>query len=68
MTPGPEIAAPASRGAAENRQSQRPCPDGAVLIIKGERFPCRTMDFMGPQCEDHKGWAHQNPDAEAIWE
>lgn len=48
--------------------TSRPCPDEAVLIVKGERFPCQAMDDMAPQSDGHEGWAHSNRDAEAIWQ
>ena len=42
-----------------------PCKAG--LIIMGEFFPCQQMEQMVPGSTDHKGWAHSNRDAEAIW-
>jgi hypothetical protein len=45
----------------------RPCPDGAALNIMGAHFPCQQMDQMTPESTNHKGWAHSNRDAEAIW-
>ena len=42
-----------------------PCP--AALNIKGDHFPCQTMQDMAPGSVNHDGWAHSNRDAEAIW-
>lgn len=46
----------------------RPCPNGAVLNLMGEHFPCQQMDQMHPDSTNHDGWAHSNQDAEAIWQ
>lgn len=45
----------------------RPCPDGAVLMIRGEAFPCDAMRQMHESSHTHDGWAHASSDAEAIW-
>jgi hypothetical protein len=47
--------------------AERPCPDKAVLMIKGEHFPCDWMNQMHPESQNHEGWAHANKEAEAIW-
>lgn len=48
---------------------QPQCP--SALIIKGEHFPCRQLEDMvdafGRPALSHEGWAHSNPDVEAIW-
>lgn len=36
----------------------------AVLMIKGEAFPC---DWPVDPAGRHHGWAHANKDAEALW-
>lgn len=48
--------------------TNRPCPEGAALIIMGEHFPCQQMDQMSADSTTHDGWAHSNRDAEAIWQ
>jgi hypothetical protein len=45
--------------------SNPPCP--AALNIMGQHFPCRQMEQMVEGSTSHEGWAHSNPDAEAIW-
>lgn len=45
----------------------RPCPDGAVLVNRGEHFPCDFMDQMSPDSTTHDGWGHSNRAAEAVW-
>ena len=39
----------------------------AALNIKGEHFPCQTMEQMAPGSTGHDGWAHSNSEADAIW-
>jgi hypothetical protein len=60
-----QAAAPAL--AAQPDSVDRPCPDGAALIIKGEHFPCTSMRGMAPECDTHDGWLHGNGEVEAIW-
>lgn len=43
------------------------CPEGAVLIIKGEHFFCDAMRHMHPSCHTHEGWPHASQAAEAVW-
>lgn len=40
-------------------QHRESCP--GALTIKGESFPC---DMVAP----HRGWAHSNKAAEAVWQ
>jgi hypothetical protein len=60
--------APATSTAYEPvRNPLRQCPDGSVLLLRGEWHPCRTMDDMAPDCVTHEGWAHSNGEAGALW-